>query len=299
MDAGSPAAVGELDERQKLSRTVSDLFRAGMIADDQKRVLKEHLTNQAVSVATIVATMENMVEGGEVAAPPEAELEPVSSGSEVWVVRHGERFDEVPGNDWYNTCGDMWFDPPLTEKGRRQAEGSASKLEQLVGCGYFDRIYCSPLQRCVSTAAPFSAKFRAPVVLCAGLGECCAALRGQSLELGNNGSFVVGFTRNMLRHGESVPLKSISELEQLCSEAEFGSADGVIDEYLPCVERLAGAHSRVLIVTHREGIRDLIKAAGYDGRIKTPYCCIAQFRFDDQSTSRWTLGQVLDKQKMK
>ena len=101
-------------------------------------------------------------------APP-----PASSGEvEVWIVRHGEREDEVPGNTW-SRCGKknrMWFDPALTARGHVHAEKVATafckKFEGFAGDRYrpgqeraraFHAIYASPLIRTVQTAEKFSA----------------------------------------------------------------------------------------------------------------------------------------------
>ena len=98
---------------------------------------------------------------------------PASSGEgEVWIVRHGEREDEVPGNTW-SRCGKknrMWFDPALTARGHVHAEKVATAFcEKFVGFAgdryrpgqerarAFHVIYASPLIRTVQTAEKFSA----------------------------------------------------------------------------------------------------------------------------------------------
>ena len=56
----------------------------------------------------------------------------VSPGAcEVYVVRHGERLDEVAKDQLEaGECGefDRWFDPPLTRRGGRQAAAAAVEL---------------------------------------------------------------------------------------------------------------------------------------------------------------------------
>ena len=85
-----------------------------------------------------------------------------SEGVEVWVVRHGERVDEVPGVRW-DKCGKTnptWFDPELTGRGHQHAAGVADALHGKFGheCP-FDVIYTSPLVRTVQTAEKFSEVF--------------------------------------------------------------------------------------------------------------------------------------------
>jgi len=97
----------------------------------------------------------------------------VSSGAsecvEVWVVRHGERVDEVPGVRW-DKCGKtnpQWFDPALTGRGHEQAAGVADAIrDKLGGKCPFDVIYTSPLVRTVQTAEKFSEVPPAPAPRC-------------------------------------------------------------------------------------------------------------------------------------
>lgn len=82
-----------------------------------------------------------------------------NEGVEVWVVRHGERVDEVPGIRW-DKCrktNPQWFDPALTGRGHQHAAGVADALHGKFGheCP-FDVIYTSPLVRTVQTAEKFS-----------------------------------------------------------------------------------------------------------------------------------------------
>ena len=104
-------------------------------------------------------------------APP-----PAGSGEvEVWIVRHGERVDEVPGNTWIK-CGKknrLWFDPALTARGHVHAEKVATAFcdrfagfagdrhrPGLESAPPFHAIYTSPLIRTVQTAEKFSAVTR-------------------------------------------------------------------------------------------------------------------------------------------
>jgi broad specificity phosphatase PhoE len=90
---------------------------------------------------------------------------------EVWIVRHGERVDEVPGNTWIK-CGKrnrLWFDPALTAGGHVHAEKVATAVcDRFAGFAGdrhrpglerappFHAIYTSPLIRTVQTAEKFS-----------------------------------------------------------------------------------------------------------------------------------------------
>ena len=74
-------------------------------------------------------------------------------------------------------------------------------------------------------------------------------------------------------------------------EAMTRLARGALAEWTgTTVEAMAAppaACARLLVVTHREGIRDLCEAAGSTSR-KTPYCCVARFHFHTADGS-WAL----------
>ena len=127
-------------EQEALLRTISDIAREGLIGDDIKGMLKEELYS-GVPIEAMRLKVENLADAarGEDGEPvtnmttsdPGALIpseESQSSVCEVWIVRHGERWDEVPGNEWHREAGDAWHDPPLTDKGKGQATKAAELL---------------------------------------------------------------------------------------------------------------------------------------------------------------------------
>ena len=68
-------------------------------------------------------------------------------------------------------------------------------------------------------------------------------------------------------------------LHPLCAPGtSFAPPDSAHEEFVTCVTRVASVapSGRVLVVSHREGIRDLCELCpGSEGRVRTPYCCIA------------------------
>lgn len=209
---------------------------------------------------------------------------------DVYVVRHGERLDEVAGKErdrWMKTCGNRNFDPPLTKRGKEQALSSARLLRAKLGGleAPFDVIHSSPLERCVSTAEAFAEVFQVPIRVVNGLGECCAALRATNKQAERRWGHVM----------------TKREHEQLCPAAAFVEPDPVSDDYISaaatCAGRLAKGRERVLVVTHREGIRNLAsQRASVSGHVNTPYAGIGHFIVCRRAGSRgeaWTFRGIL------
>jgi broad specificity phosphatase PhoE len=83
----------------------------------------------------------------------------------LWLVRHGERRDEVDP-DWAARA-DRPYDPPLTDRGRRQAELTGDRLRD---CDV-DAVYTSPFLRAVETAHHIADRIDRPVFVDHGLSE--------------------------------------------------------------------------------------------------------------------------------
>lgn len=70
----------------------------------------------------------------------------VPGTTEVWLVRHGDCYDDVPGTG----------DPSLSPRGREQAAKLADRLNRI---GY-DALYASPLRRALETALSVTSEFQ-------------------------------------------------------------------------------------------------------------------------------------------
>jgi len=199
---------------------------------------------------------------------------PLDDSCEVFLVRHGERVDEVRGAEhdaWLASIkngNQQHFDPPLTMNGKAQAVSSARMLRaKLAGTAPVDVIFSSPLQRCVCTAAPFAEAFGVPIQIVHGLGECCAALS----------------LRNTSSNSRWNRLLTMESLQRLCPGVSFVKVDSTKEAFLErdstCLGRLAQGRPRIIAVSHRESIRHLAsRRAGCSARLPTPYACIAVFR---------------------
>jgi broad specificity phosphatase PhoE len=164
------------------------------------------------------------------------------------------------------SCRKRWYDPPLTDTGKQQAVNSAERLKSFVDFSQgtsFEKVYSSPLVRCLQTSAGFSQVLGLPIVPVPGLSACTAAYK---------------------RHGQECTVIPFAEAQTICPEAEVEPYDEAITEgFAASVERLAAAAAKegkrcILVVTHREGLRDTSKRTE-DPFVRTPYCCVALFRF--------------------
>uniref|UniRef100_A0A915AIU4 Uncharacterized protein n=1 Tax=Parascaris univalens TaxID=6257 RepID=A0A915AIU4_PARUN len=70
----------------------------------------------------------------------------------IWVVRHGQRIDNIDNTWAMRAPRGAWDDPPLTPRGQQQARECGQRLAR----ERIDAILCSPFVRCVQTATSIS-----------------------------------------------------------------------------------------------------------------------------------------------
>ncbi|CAM9782812.1 unnamed protein product [Discosporangium mesarthrocarpum] len=202
---------------------------------------------------------------------------------ELWLVRHGERIDEVSGKEgdkWRRSsiARKRWFDPPLTFAGHQQATQaglylaamSFNQSEERERSG-FTRVYTSPLLRAVQTAVRVSESLGGlPIQVVTGLCECAASVRVKGLhrlKVMSDQDIVNHFPRaNLIPRNPHGP-RTFGEACQWLAQRP--------------ARRVSQPLASVLAVSHREGTRNLA------GRFKvpTPYCCIGLFTASDRGTN--------------
>ena len=94
---------------------------------------------------------------------------------ELWLIRHGERIDlSLKYSAWIRSTPKIrHFDPPLTDKGRKQAFERGQKMEndlkelknrneilKIPTC-----IYTSPLDGCINTAVEIAKTLKLPIIV--------------------------------------------------------------------------------------------------------------------------------------
>ncbi|CAM9650372.1 unnamed protein product [Ectocarpus sp. 8 AP-2014] len=203
--------------------------------------------------------------------------------NEVWHVRHGERCDEVWGEEqqaWKSSprCNaGGWFDPFLTRDGHVQACRVGEHLKglpfnrQQKQPGSFDIVYTSPLVRAVQTAVCISQSLgNLPLQVVPGLCSCTAALS----EIGYSSAEATLMTDKDII--ETFPGVTIVPTDPLAPTSFEGAAKWLAAK---ACEKGAGSDgdgecfSRVLAVGHREGTKKMASK-----EVPTPYCCIGIFK---------------------
>ncbi|CAN0051713.1 unnamed protein product [Ectocarpus sp. 6 AP-2014] len=204
--------------------------------------------------------------------------------NEVWHVRHGERCDEVWGEEqqaWERSprCNaGGWFDPFLTREGHVQACRAGEHLKglpfnrQQKQPGSFDIVYTSPLLRAVQTAVCISQSLgNLPLQVVPGLCSCTAALS----EIGYSSAEATLMTDKDII--EAFPGVTIVPTDPLAPTSFEGAAKWLAAK--ACEKKGAGSDgdgecvSRVLAVGHREGTKEMARK-----NVRTPYCCIGIFK---------------------
>jgi broad specificity phosphatase PhoE len=147
----------------------------------------------------------------------------------------------------------------------------------------FSAVYSSPLVRCLQTAAAIARELGGlPLVANSALSACAQKVR------------VAGAAGRPVSYASPAELQAVATglTLHLDGMQPHGDDDGLhgLDAFRSAVERIAredpGAGG-VLVVTHREGIRELDRLCG-EGRMATPYCVVHEYDFD-VGTGKWAL----------
>lgn len=205
----------------------------------------------------------------------------------ILLLRHGERLDEI------GQSSDS-FDPGLSGHGFLQAktawEGIAKNCE-----GGYD-VYTSPMKRTLETAAPPDYTQPTTVKIVPGLASCAAAvghfggIRSPHLP----DPVLLDHSKLLSRAKTINPSTTFSILDdssfdssltQFSNDTTRFSDKQFLNAVLACVED-SDAEKTCVIVTHREGIRNLTrKLTDALRRPHISYCCVASYRIQQTDPS--------------
>jgi len=201
--------------------------------------------------------------------------------------------NQVKGNTWgRGDTRDLWFDPPLTSRGASHAGATAQAFKDQVFKGSsgkdggLDAIYVSPLVRAAQTAAEFSKVLNVPLKVVPGLSTCAAAVvEERGLIRDSHG--------NLRLRRSNLPFRSMDQLRGMCEGAEIldtNPEEEISQDFCQqirelCEKELKGSTPeqprlhRVMVVAHREGVRDVSQISQGATIRSTPYCCVAVYRY--------------------
>jgi len=204
----------------------------------------------------------------------------------VVVVRHGERLDEADSQEWRRVrTRETQHDPPLTAPGWDQSKLAAGKLAAVLDDNQTHvKVYSSPTARTLSTAAAIAcgllSELPATVTPVYSLNCCAAAQR-----YGVAKAFPSGEPTAETLQGVSVtcwPPLGIPE--------QVDHRQGAGGGFVEATKELAALHGEgeaLVLVTHREGIWQLLEHVGI--QMRGGYCNITWLTFDPktQALSSW------------
>lgn len=132
-------------------------------------------------------------------------------------------------------------------------------------------MFTSPLARALGTAHEIARILDLPVTVVPGLAACAAAVKRRG-----------GIDR--------VPLLSMDAMRDVCPEIDGVDAAAPLDFAGACDAVVRRSPPPVLLISHREGIRELVRAPG----LRLPYCATARFdtRVVDAEDVVWTLSAI-------
>lgn len=208
--------------------------------------------------------------------------------ADVYVVRHAERADEAD-TSWLPPPGLHACDAPLTPLGLAQAAEAAAVVATLHAARPFARVVTSPFVRCVQTAAALSVALRLPLVAHPGLGACakvasdCGGIR--HVPLCRDAAVLSAWLPAGVALQAHSPAASADNGDQGDGKDKDDATDDDDaeddDDFFLASDALAWAHAPhapALLVTHREGIRALLRQAGVPVPARPGYAAVLHFR---------------------
>jgi len=227
---------------------------------------------------------------------PTAHSPPIvpSRATYLWIVRHGERIDDVD-HQWVETTARP-FDPPLTKKGEEQALKTGQQLKKLIH-GFYQQeqpqifLYSSPFLRTLQTAMKISQQMNhLPIKVEEGISEWLATRFFTSMPT---------FTASKdlkFQYGEEFCLDTSYSTFWHCKYPE--SIDQMAEKYTTTARTLAHQHpnTHIILVTHGYGVQFTSEGLCNDQIIsEVPYCSITKLVLYEGRIPRiWNAEMVTD-----
>lgn len=223
--------------------------------------------------------------------PSDVVSESTTTGlSELLIIRHGERADQVPSDPWHRTAKTRPKDTPLTVLGNYQARLRGHALRNI---GVRAKvIYCSPLQRCLETACEIAHELQLPIKVVVPLAKPCH------------------YFRLCAKQGIAPQFADRDEAERILKNmhsdvklVDFQLDDGSTSRQT--MERLAEQSKReqpdesipqTIIVGHCEAQKGMARVTGRKEKMRAPYCGVAAFELQRHANGvDWSLTLTPEK----
>ena len=209
----------------------------------------------------------------------------------LFIVRHGERLDEMDEDLWRreiaaDTSGrdkhHLAQDPPLTASGSHMASDAVRSLRSMIAPGVrFTGIHCSRMRRCIQTAIPFALEYGIPILL------------SKDLSLSAIGVYKAVNTGGHYDYCSIDEIQSFSPPQVRYVELPSSpSSHGKPADWRQTVLRVATENEVALVVAHRETIREFLNTPS---KMKIPYCSISKFEFNTLTPSTLRLVKLVDR----
>jgi broad specificity phosphatase PhoE len=198
----------------------------------------------------------------------------------LWLLRHGERSDLVDQN-WLKTATRP-FDPPLTEKGIKQAQQTA---EYILSTGTkLNHVFSSPFLRCMQTANEVAKRLQIPIKIEYGLSEWLKAAWFTELPCFDHATFDVGSYPHMDHEYQSFYRDKLTYPE---------SVGDLENKYVSTTKELHNMYGddHILLVTHGYGVQILTEMFDPKATVmEVPYCALTKLvRLEKE---RWFAAKV-------
>ena len=196
---------------------------------------------------------------------------------DIYVVAHTQSRHHVEG------LVGGWYDSPLTDFGRRQAEAVAARIAALVGDQRPVEIYSSDLMRAAQTAEPIGARLAAPVTHWSDLRERDYGVAGGKPNAWLEGR-VVFDASNRLDHRDGI---EGAETKREFITRIYRAMDRIVES--PCDTQVVVTHGYAMTFVVAAWIRMPLESAGWVN-FRSNAGGISHLHEDDELFNRYVMS---------
>jgi broad specificity phosphatase PhoE len=198
---------------------------------------------------------------------------------DIYVVAHTQSRHHVEG------LVGGWYDSPLTDFGRRQADAVAARIAEMVGDRRPVEIYSSDLLRAAQTAQAIAARLAAPVTHMSDLRERSYGVAGGKPDSWLEGRVVfAGKDGDRLDHRDGI---EGAETKRELMTRVFRAMDRIVES--PCGTQVVVTHGYAMTFVVAAWIRMPLESAGWVN-FRSNAGGITHLREDDELLNRFVMS---------